>query len=318
MRLSIIVPVYNVEKYLERCVESVFRQNLAEDDFEIVMVNDGSTDGSYQVAQELASRYSQIKLYSQENGGLSAARNTGLKHASGRYIQFLDSDDWLLDESLCPILKIADDRDLDICAFRMKVLDHQGRVASHSYEQPFDLYKIYKGEYVVTHGLHFDSVCSNLYKRSFLNKECLMFAVGLTHEDVDFNSRAMALARKIMFTDKVSYIYFWNDESLNRSVDYDKIKKAKIDDIKIAVRMRDFALQRQNNIKKCYVRRSNSIVFSQLWGFYKNQNLPQDIKDDCIAVARANRLLPIRGRTSSWKSSILIPFINLMVKFKMI
>jgi glycosyltransferase involved in cell wall biosynthesis len=195
MRLSIIVPVYNVEKYLERCVTSVFRQNLSEDDFEIVMVNDGSTDDSYHVAQELASRYHQIKLYSQENGGLSAARNTGLKHALGRYIQFLDSDDWLLDDSLRPILKIAEDKDLDICAFRMKVLDNQGRAVSHSYEQPFEFYKIYKGEIVVTHGLHFDSVCSNLYKRSFLNKESLIFAVGLTHEDVEFNSRVQVPKR---------------------------------------------------------------------------------------------------------------------------
>jgi hypothetical protein len=128
----------------------------------------------------------------------------------------------------------------------------------------------------------------------------------------------MALAEKIMFTDKVSYVYFWNDESLNRSADYNKIKKAKVDNIRIAARMRDFASQHQNAIRKSYARRSNSIVVSQLLEFYRDKKIPHDIKDECIAVARANRLFPIRGRTSSWKSSMLIPFINLMVKLKIV
>ena len=90
MILSIIVPVYNVEKYLERCVDSLIDQNLDIEDYEIILVNDGSTDDSQKVAECLVDKYSNVSLYCQENRGLSGARNTGMRHAKGKYFLFVD------------------------------------------------------------------------------------------------------------------------------------------------------------------------------------------------------------------------------------
>ena len=90
LKLSIIIPVYNVEKYIEATISSVYRQNLPEDEFEIILVNDGSTDNSLQIITELASKHSNITVLSQENQGPSIARNKGIQMAKGEYIHFMD------------------------------------------------------------------------------------------------------------------------------------------------------------------------------------------------------------------------------------
>ena len=94
-KVSIIIPVYNVEKYLKRCLDSVCNQ--AYENLEILIVNDGSKDGSLKICNEYANKYSNIKLLNQENQGLSESRNNGLKAATGEYVMFVDSDDWLCD-----------------------------------------------------------------------------------------------------------------------------------------------------------------------------------------------------------------------------
>ena len=91
--ISIIVPVYNVEAYLEKCVESLIHQTYRS--LQIILVNDGSTDNSLTIAEQLAAKDSRIELYSQPNQGLSAARNTGMQYAIGEYISFIDSDDYI-------------------------------------------------------------------------------------------------------------------------------------------------------------------------------------------------------------------------------
>ena len=100
MYLSIIVPVYNVEKYIRPCLESIFFQGLNEKDYEVIVVNDGTRDRSMEVVDSFQTAHSNMTIIHQENQGLSIARNTGMKHAKGDYIAFLDSDDILAKNSL--------------------------------------------------------------------------------------------------------------------------------------------------------------------------------------------------------------------------
>ena len=95
MKLSIIVPVYNVADYLPKCLDSLLVQDLSQNEYEIIVVNDGSTDNSGKIAEEYSKTYSNIILINQENQGLSGARNTGIQNAKGEYVQFVDSDDYL-------------------------------------------------------------------------------------------------------------------------------------------------------------------------------------------------------------------------------
>lgn len=120
MRLSIIIPAYNAGKYLEHCVSSCEEQNIPQDEFEIIVVNDGSKDNTWEVAENLANKYSNVKVFSKQNGGSSSARNLGLDNAKGDYITFVDSDDYLLDGKLGPVLSITEKNKLDMCIFNLK------------------------------------------------------------------------------------------------------------------------------------------------------------------------------------------------------
>lgn len=95
VKLSIIIPVYNVELYIEKCLQSCLSQDIPYDEYEIIVVNDGSPDGSLAIAESIAKTTTNMTIISQKNGGLSAARNTGMSVAKGEYIWFVDSDDWI-------------------------------------------------------------------------------------------------------------------------------------------------------------------------------------------------------------------------------
>lgn len=110
--LSIIVPAYNVENYIRECLDSILNQSI--DNYEIIIVNDGSTDKTQDICEEYSNEYSFIKLINQENKGLGAARNTGLQHVSGKYIAFVDSDDMVKENMFTQMLDLAIKKDLDL------------------------------------------------------------------------------------------------------------------------------------------------------------------------------------------------------------
>ena len=122
IRLSVIIPMWNAERYIERCVSSCYRQGLEEEEFEILIANDGSTDGSVDIVKRLQNEHSNILLFSQENAGAGMARNLGLNHATGRYVMFVDSDDYLNPDTLKPILELAEEKDLDVCRYDMECI----------------------------------------------------------------------------------------------------------------------------------------------------------------------------------------------------
>ena len=104
LKLSIIIPVYNVEKYIEVCIESLYKQNISEDEFEVILINDGSTDNSLSILQRFEIQHTNITVISQRNQGLSVTRNNGIKAAKGEYILFVDSDDLIIKNSLKTLL----------------------------------------------------------------------------------------------------------------------------------------------------------------------------------------------------------------------
>ena len=107
MKLSIIIPVYNVEKYVERCLRSILNQGVSEKEYEIIIQNDGSTDNSLAIVERVVKEYSNCLVFSSQNRGLSAARNAAFCHASGHCVWFVDSDDWIEDGCLSILLNDA-------------------------------------------------------------------------------------------------------------------------------------------------------------------------------------------------------------------
>lgn len=205
MKLSIVIPVYQVEEYVEKCLKSCIEQNVSTDEFEIIIVNDGSKDNSLQIVERVIKGHHNITLVSQENSGLSIARNNGLALAKGEFVWFIDSDDWIEErclERILPILK----EDVDICQLSYRLV----------YDEPsknIDLFvnNIISGmsgkDVTIKGGLPAPAQFC-IYKRSFLLNNNLKFVPGILHEDIEFKPRAVYLAKKIVVDRMVSYNYY--------------------------------------------------------------------------------------------------------------
>lgn len=225
MKLSIIVPVYNVAPYLRKCVESLLAQDIS--DYEIILVDDGSTDDSGAIADELAA-YPQplpegkgvsIKVIHQANAGLSAARNTGIAAAQGEYILFVDSDDYLQPNTLGTLLEQAERDNLDVLRFRYQNVKESGD-AFAPYKDMTN-YNDYSS--TPTEGLTFlnERIGTQCYVVQFLVKADIvrqeLFTPGIYFEDTDWTPRMLLLAKRVASTDLVVYNYLWREGSITLS-----------------------------------------------------------------------------------------------------
>lgn len=318
--LSIIIPVYNAEKYLDQCVRSIMNQGLRKEDFELIMVNDGSTDNSLEVAKRLKEEFNNadITIIDQKNQGSGAARNKGISIAKGKYIEFVDSDDYLEGDSIKVILDIAIKADLDVIAFRIKYYDKEGN--EHiSRPQPLPVNKILSAKDILVRGLIIGSVCENLYKKSFLQKNGIFFPDSIYHEDVVYSSCVCASVTKIMFTHYCPYVYRWNPDSKDRSQEYAKRIKSTIDELYVIKYISFFISQKEltKKIKVFFQQRNNSSLVSILIHIIMDKKIPKEAKKRVVLKAKELGIYPIRGCTNSVLTSLLVPFLNNRIVIKM-
>ena len=217
MLFSIIIPVYNVENYLRDCLDSMLNQSFA--DWEAICVNDGSTDGSSTILDDLASKDSRVTVISQPNGGLSAARNTGLKAAQGDFVLFLDSDDWLEPDALKILSDNLKDEDL-LCFNGRRYLEESKRYenADHLVSEVYASGWDYYSQNALCHR-NFAFVCVVLrcYRRSYLFDHGLWFKTGIYHEDNLFTPLACYYAQKVKVIPDVLYDYRVRESSIMTS-----------------------------------------------------------------------------------------------------
>lgn len=311
MKVSIIVPVYNVEKYLERCVCSLLNQDLPSSDYEIILVNDGSTDNSESIALSFAEKYDNIKLISQENQGLSGARNTGLANASGEYILFVDSDDFLKTNVIGKVYSKCIENLLDICFYAYEHCDANLNIVKIS-EPLCKTNRVYTGIELLRLTNDIGSVWKCFYSHKLIKDYKLSFYPRITHQDSDFNYAAYAVAKRIMGMDITGYVYYWNDKSLSHERVLPKIIHNIKSDIIVASRLKTISsrIPTTKVIIKDYQRRSNSLIFSITLQLYREKLLSKETKKEIFALMKEQGLFPIKGRTASIKTTLLVPFVN--------
>jgi glycosyltransferase involved in cell wall biosynthesis len=310
LRLSIIVPVYNVRDSLFRCVQSLISQDIPSDEYEIILINDGSTDDSVLIAQRLVSESVNVKLINQENRGLSGARNTGIENASGKYIWFIDSDDYIVKNCLNQMLNEVDKYDVDVFAFLLDVRHKDSRFSSDGSVQKFPLYKVMTGKFAMLNGFIPCSSCSYFFYRGFINKNALTFTIGITHQDVEFMTRVMSLANRVVFTNHKPYIYDYNPNSLSKSKTIEKRKKFLLDNVQVSYCIKEFACRQSDlNLRKHLNKRANSIVFGLFWSIMTDK-CNHIFIDEAIALAKDKGLYPIKRPLLSWKSTVLSILFN--------
>lgn len=223
MRLSIILPTFNVEKFIERCLISCLNQDIPLAEYEIIIVNDGSPDGSRDIAAKYAKEYDNIRIVDRQNGGLSAARNTGLNVAKGEYIWFVDPDDWLDYNCLSRLLERLDYNKLDAIWVSWRRIDESG----HRLEQFKDARRSENTE--IMNGIEFmqNVLLFCTFAWSFIfKKESLQgtsFKEGITFEDIEFVPRTLINVQRIAYINEAVYNYFWRQDSITNIYNPKKI-----------------------------------------------------------------------------------------------
>ena len=211
MDLSIVVPVYNVEKYVRTCIESIFKQGLDEKCFEVIIVNDGSTDRSLEVITDIISQHSNIVVINQENQGLSVARNNGIAAAKGEYILMPDSDDILIENSLAPLLEISTDTKADLVVADFFTMTNEEITSFNIKEfmQPEIQLKKVTGKQIYLEVLNPNHcyVWRTLYRKEFLITQELIFYPGIRYQDIPFTHECYLKANYCICTNIRLIIY---------------------------------------------------------------------------------------------------------------
>lgn len=208
MLLSIIIPVYNIELYIDDCIKSCITQNINSQDYEIIIVNDGSSDDSLKVVQRYQQYNSNITIINKINGGLSSARNAGLNVAQGKYIWFIDGDDVISNNCIKDLLSYIQNQDLDILFINYSRIHETAEInnttlSAYDFNNGIlsgcDFFKNRQGDFLM--------VWRYIFKKSIFSDHGLRFYEGIIHEDVEFTHKAIYYAKRIGICYSVIYYY---------------------------------------------------------------------------------------------------------------
>lgn len=268
MKFSIIIPVYNVEQYLRKCLDSVLEQSY-KGDYEVICVNDGSTDGSLAILEEYAKQNSKIVVIDSPNGGTASARNLGLNAAKGKYIWFVDSDDWVLPQSLEVLAEALQRQSPEVLCFNGKLFyEDEGREAQDEGITDSGLtgWNYYNKYALRRKKFHFVCVVLRLYQRDFLIKNNLFFERGILHEDNLWVPQMCYYAKTVEVIPDTLYVYRIRQGSKMSSITIRQIE----DTAKVANRLAAFFIPKTDIDK--------TVIYREIAGEYFSAFLPERAK----------------------------------------
>ncbi|WP_143960696.1 glycosyltransferase [Litoribacter populi] len=268
MLLSIVLPTYNVEDYLSRCLKSILDQEVESSQYEVIIVNDGSLDRSGKIAERFSKLYGNVHLINQENRGLSGARNTGLREAKGKFVWFIDSDDCITEGSLKYILACLISP-IESLIVNFQRCTEDGKYSNSSMvNHQFEENRVYKGvEYFANRPGDF--LCSWRYitKRKLLLEHNLFWKEGIVHEDNEHTPRLLYFIEKLQILHSAVYIYQIRSGSIMTSFSPKKAKSW----IEIFKSLRDF--RNSLPITDAYRRLLNEYLLQQYSNFLHDSSI---------------------------------------------
>ena len=315
-KLSIIVPMYNAEKYIETCLDSILNSNLSKKDYEIVIVNDGSKDKSPEIAKTNASQYSNIIYLNQENQGQSTARNNGIKNCNGEYVWFVDADD-AIERDLLKILKLlSENPNIDIFGIQLKDVNEDYSFLNYSCTQPtLPHNKVILGREAILLGYNPSSVCALITRRDLIIKNNLYFVVGITHQDVELSYRLVSHANKILFSELKPYIYIQHPSSVRHIPNPTKRLKYLKDDIVILNSFKALSESysgKDDDLAEYIAEHRKNVLLGNILSIYRNKKVLKKLgiyKAILEEYSKAN-YYPIQFNYISLKKSLLARLLN--------
>ncbi len=274
--ISVIIPVYNVEKYLKECVDSVLYQTYK--NYEIILVDDGSTDSSPQICDEYASKYECVSVIHKENSGLSHTRNKGLSVAQGEYVYFLDSDDYIDSNAFTMLVESIENENADFVFFDSRSFEDDSR----NFNIPQNY--IRKERYSTTNGIEMlKQLCENkdfhsavplfFFKSDFIRKEKLTFFEGVFYEDVLFAYQSYCKANNVTHVNSAIYFRRYRANSImtsNKTVQHFKSIVAVLNEL---VLFSSASFNALNGVQKAYISRVAFNVFNIYDGLSRDDKI---------------------------------------------
>lgn len=277
--VSIVVPVYKVEKYLDKCIGSIRRQTYP--DLEIILVDDGSPDRCKKMCDEYAAEDERIQVIHKENGGLGDARNAGIQRISGEYLLFVDSDDWIHEELVERTVETAQKYEADIVLFDYVSVEengNQGNVFSMGIPSGCVLSTKDEPRLIMASC----SAVNKLYRREFWEKTGLSFTKGRYYEDLGTIPKMMGLAERIVYRKEVLYYYLSRGGSIMHSVDFRKNyedRTAAVDGV--------LRFYREHKLLEQYQKELEYLVFENIYFVPSKEIVLNDRKSPYLSKFRA-------------------------------
>ena len=284
IKVSIVVPVYQVEQYLTACIDSVLSQTYPY--FEVILVDDGSTDASAEICDQYAAEDMRVIAVHQRNGGSSDARNTGIQRASGDYVLFLDGDDFYHDpNALRKLTERATISDADVIQFSYEKYCEETAAREPylkaGHDMPLKLDKAQQLSFLFSNGLYIASACNKMIRRS-LFEEGLFFEKGIYSEDVDWCARLLLKAESLDYIAEQLYSYRQHDSSIRHTINDKKCCDLKSNILK-CIEMAQLADGAEKQALLAY-------TAFQYGTFFIVQAQAEHVQKDCIA-----QLAPYQG-----------------------
>lgn len=327
-KISVIVPIYNVEKYLERCIQSILNQTL--NDIEIILVNDGSPDNSSVICDAYAKKYRNIKVIHKKNQGLGYARNSGLDIASGEFVAFVDSDDTIhpdmyshmynmainygLDATYCGIVRIPDNKTLVPFVETEENLFFQ----NENVQNEFLINMIGSPPYYTSDVMYQMSSCRAIYSNNIIKMNNIRFLSerDILSEDIVFNIDFLTKSTKVLLMPNGYYYYWRNEGSLSTTYSRNKIEKANLLYKLIEIKLKSIGLlsKGKNNIDRMYLCIIRIFIANEII-YNKNR---KERNDNLLHLYNQDILINIKERYPYWNLPIKHRIFFFFLKFNLI
>jgi len=297
-RLSIILPAYNVQQYLSKCIESLLTQDILISDYEIIIVNDGSDDHTLDVVKSYLIKYQDLViLFNQENKGIGAARNVGIRESKGKYLFFVDSDDFVQSDCLSELLDCIEKENLDILRFNYNAIHENGALIPKKRNGLYSTVysnNIVDGETFLTDYLGW--ACypwSFLFRASFIKENFLFFDDSIYFEDVEWLVRVLPLAKRVRSLNKQVYLYLQRSGSITQSIQLEKKNKVVSDKLYVIGKLKQISITTLNKKISLWCGGMTSLIFMGILAYVENE-LPVR-KNEVIELLYDQKYLPLKS-----------------------
>lgn len=313
-RLCIVIPMYNSEEFIERTLSSIINSNLQQDYYDILVINDGSTDNGAAIVEGFTNKYPNVQLINQRNGGSSKARNTGIDYAAAEYIWFFDSDD-MAESDLSVIPKLLNRiPNIDVYAFYYNWIKNGEFIGIGGSQPSVTHNQVMDGRDAIIQGYTPGSVCGLLLRKDFICNQQIRFTEGITQQDVVFTYRLFSLAKQVYFSTDIIYNYLIRQNSISKANDLKRRTKYLTDKVEVIKSYYELASFHSSDkvLSNKIHNYADGALFGCVYSMYRNRKRwkPLGINKAILAKLKEYNYYPLHGPFDSWKKRAMSLILN--------